>query len=283
MSYGFDICFNQEFKSIDEFESWMNEVLKQHKLHKVYNADSIGIRICQHGEVLQAVYANPEVKIALLKTVCLQILENLRQELDAEKEANRRQFEQAIESLFSVDNPDSRIFCASIKRQLNQFKLGRTYDVKEVIAEAYTRGIQQIESGKCIDNPLGWLRVTCINVIRELKRQQHKSDNPKFDQLPWTDGGIVYSDAMVQEDHLAIQTAARQLNSEDQLLLELRVIRGLSWKEVGDCLVDADGQHLKEGTARQRGARILEKLRLLYEEVRQDIQLPKDVPEPDSD
>jgi DNA-directed RNA polymerase specialized sigma24 family protein len=278
MPYEFDICFNQEFKSIEEFEGWMNDILKQRKLHKVYTADSLGVRICQHSEIFQAICANPTVKIALLKTICLEIIEDLRQEQDSEKEANRRNFEQAIQSLFSKDNPDSRIFCASITRQLRQFKLGRTYDSQEIITEAYTRGITLIDSGKSIDNPLGWLRRTCINVIRELKREQLTASKPKFDRQPWTDGGIVYSEVMVQEDHLAIQAAAKQLSSEEQLLLELRVIQDLSWKEVGEHLVDTDGQPLKEGTARQRGARVFEKLRILYDEIRQDIKVLDDSP-----
>lgn len=278
MPYEFDICFNQEFQSIEEFEGWMNETLKQHKLHKIHTADSLGIRICQHSEILQAIYANPTVKIALLKTIFLEIVESLRQEQDSEKEANRRNFEQDVQSLFSKDNPNSRIFCASITRQLKQFKLGQTYDAQEIITEAYTRGIALIDSGKCIDNALGWLRVTCINVIRELKREQLAASKPKFDRQPWTDGGIIYSEVMVQEDHLAIQAAAKHLSSEEQLLLEFRVIQGLSWKEVGERMVDADGQPLKEGTARQRGARVFERLRILYEEIRQDIKVPEDSP-----
>ena len=189
MTYQFKICFNKEFQSIEEFESWINGMLKQHNLNHLHTVDSIGICICQHGAILQAVYANPSVKIALLKTVFLEILDDLKQQsLDTGKEVNRRKFEQAIQSLFSKDNPDSRIYCASITRQLRQFKLGRTYDAQEIITEAYTRGITLIDGGKSINNPLGWLRVTCINVIRELQREQLTARKPKFDRQPWTDG-----------------------------------------------------------------------------------------------
>lgn len=271
MSYQFEICFNQEFKSLYEFEDWIKESLLQHGLHGEYTIDQVNCYIAQDCQVFQAASESPEVKIALLKTVCLEILETLQQNSNLEKKRNRQEFDAAIKVLFDGKSRDAQIFCASITRQLRQFRLGKTYDAKEIVAEAYTRGVRKIEAGETINNPLGWLRIACLNVIREFQRKQISLNKPKLDKDPWSPGGIVFSQLILQEDFLAIQKAVEELSPEEQQLLYLR-IEGLSWKSVGEQMPDP----LREGTARQRGARIFEKLERMYAEIREDIQLPED-------
>ncbi|MGD1930971.1 MAG: RNA polymerase sigma factor [Leptolyngbyaceae cyanobacterium] len=284
MSYKFKVRFNSEFKNIEEFNAWIKDSLARHEVNEKYTLDLIISCISQDCNVFQAASQASDVEVALLKTTFLEIIDYIKRNSRSDKERNRRKFDQAIQSLFDGSNENASNFFASITRQLYQFGLGRTYDAKEIIAEAYARGVKSINSGNNIHNPLGWVRRTALYVIREFKREQQRADNPKIVRLPWSPGGIVFSELMLEEDFLTVQTAVQQLSTEEQEILSQRIIEDLSWKEIGQNLLDSEGNPLKEGTARQRGARSLNKLRQLYEDLREDIQMPNDLDfsEPDA-
>lgn len=199
----------------------------------------------------------------------------MEKELPATSE--RQKFDQAIQALLDGTDADAPALIASVNRMLRQFRLAATYDVQEVITESYTRGIRRIESGKAIDNPRGWLRNTCLNVIREFKRTEIRADNPKIDMQPWASTSMVFSELILEEDFITIRAAAQHLNPEEKQLLRQRFIEGLSWKEISQKLCDPKGRSMKEGTARQRGARALKKLRHLYECIREDIDPSQDL------
>jgi RNA polymerase sigma factor (sigma-70 family) len=160
---------------------------------------------------------------------------------------------------------------------LRQFRLSGTYEAKDVIAEAYTRGVKQIMSGKLIDIPLAWLRGTCLRVISELKRKQLRSDNPKFDQESCLVEDVTLSEVMLREDLWALQLALKQLSLEEQELLYARIFKGLSWQEIGESMSHPSDLPLRAGTARQRGSRVLQKLRQHYYSIREDVLLPDTV------
>ncbi|MEM6866909.1 MAG: hypothetical protein AAF528_00795 [Cyanobacteria bacterium P01_C01_bin.121] len=284
MAYEFRIRFDSEFKNNEEFDNWIEDVLIRYEVDEKYTAELIRIFISQNCDVFQAASETSEVEVALLKTACLEIIDVIKRNSKSSKERNRQKFDRAIKPLFDGTDKNASNFLASVTRQLYQFGLGRTYDAREIISEAYTRGVKSIdESGKTIHNPLGWLRKTSLHVIREFKREQQRADNPKIDRLPWSPGDIVFSELMLEEDCLTIQAAIQQLSADEQAILSQRIIENLSWKEIGRNLLDSEGKPLKEGTARQRGARSLNKLRQLYEDLREDVQMPdgSDSTEPD--
>jgi len=282
MIYDFRVRFNSEFKNIEEFDAWIEDILARHEVDEKYTIELIRIFISQNCSVFQAASETSEVEVALLKTACLEIVDVIKRNSKSSKERNRQKFDRAIKPLFDGTDDNASNFLASITRQLYQFGLGKTYDAREIIAEAYTRGVKSIdESGKTINNPLGWMRRTCLNVIREFKREQERADNPRIDKLPWSPGGVVFSELIFEEDLLTIQNAVQQLSAEEQDLLFQRVIEGLSWKEIGRNIRDSNGKPLKEGTARQRGARSLSKLRQIYEALRDDIKMAEDFTPPD--
>lgn len=276
MLYGFRVRFDSEFKSIEDFHAWVEDLLVRYEVDEKYSIELISVFISQNCNVFQAASTFSEVEVALLKTACLEIVDVIKRNSKSSKERNRQNFDWTIQPLFDGTDDNASNFFASITRQLYQFGLGKTYDAREIVAEAYTRGVKSIEAGKTIHNPLGWIRRTCLNVIREFKREQERADNPKIDKLPWSPGGLVFSELMLEEDFLTIQTAVQQLSTEEQELLSKRIIEGLSWKEIGLSIRDSAGKSLKEGTVRQRGARSLKKLKQLYEDLREDIQIPDD-------
>jgi DNA-directed RNA polymerase specialized sigma24 family protein len=187
---------------------------------------------------------------------------------------SRAQFDQAVRSLFfDAQNPNSHALFAFVEGRLRQFRLSQAYEVRDILIEAYTRGVKQIESGRPIGLPLAWLRRTCLNIICEFHRKQKESPSPLFDDLPSEQCGNTISLLLVQEDLAVMRWAFKQLDAESQFLLHQRIVQGQSWHEVSEALVVAGGAELSEGALRQRGFKALKKLRQLYEDVRLEIEV----------
>jgi DNA-directed RNA polymerase specialized sigma24 family protein len=188
----------------------------------------------------------------------------------------KHKFDTAVQALFDGNNPEARSLWANVARTLRQFKLSGTYEVREVLAEAYTIGIRQIESGTIIEKPSAWMRATCLNRIRELSRKQRQASDPRWDREGLSPADAVLSKLILGEDLKALRLALENLSPADRALLHARFSLNQSWQEIGDSLPSSAGQRLNATAARQRGFRALQKLRQSYDEVRQEVQLTDD-------
>jgi len=271
MEHAFGICFDAEYPDIGSFELFIQESLTLHQLNGDHTVEYIIKQACNRYESSVDTTSIVKIRLAWLKTSCLEVISELSQ---AE---NRQKFDHAVQALFDDNDPDSLSFCASITRTLRQFRLSGTYEAKDVIAEAYTRGVKHINAGTRIDIPLAWLRGSCLHVISELKRKQLKSDKPKFDHADCITEDVVLCDMILQEDLWALQLALKKLSKEERQLLCVRIFKGLSWQEIGESISRPNALPLSPGTARQRGSRALQKLRQHYDSIREDVQLPDTV------
>lgn len=267
MEQTFEICFNTEYPDIGSFEQFVQESLVQHQLDRDHTVEGIIKRACERYKPTKSKKPIVKIHLAWLKTVSLEII------LELSQLKNRQKFDAAVQALFDDTDPDSLSFCASVTRMLRQLRLSGTYDAKEVISEAYTRGVKKITSGDRIDVPLAWLRGTCLRVTRELKYKQQRSDNPKFDPEDCMTENLVFSNLMLQEDLWALQLALQQLSLEEYRLLDARIFQCLSWEEVGELVLNPNNLPLSPGTARQRGSRALKKLRQNYHKIREKVKL----------
>jgi RNA polymerase sigma factor (sigma-70 family) len=245
---------------------FLQDLLEHYRLDQTYNARDILDTISQP-EAPSVPGTIDEIQIAFLKTSGLEIIEGL----DRKRIANRQKFNNAIEALFADHDPASRAFYANISRLLRQFRLNGTYEVRDVIATGFSLGVKSIEAGHLIENPLAWMRTTCLNVIRDLRKKQDKAENPKIDGELWEPGDGVFSSLMVQEDRQALKRAMATLTPEERQILCARFINQWSWKQVSQFL--SKDSPLPIGTVRQRGARTIVKLRKAYESVRDSIKL----------
>ncbi|MGP1375229.1 MAG: RNA polymerase sigma factor [Almyronema sp.] len=267
--HNYQICFDAEYPDISALESYIQSSLEQHRIAEHYSAEIIISEACHHHSQANTVGSITEIQTAWLKTKCIEIIQGLSYAY------HRQKFDRAVKALFDNTNPDALAFCASIKRLLYQFRLSGVYEVREIITEAYTRGVSKIDAGEPIQVPLAWLRTTCLNVVRDFKREQGKLNNPKFDGEAWSPGDTAFSALVLREDILSIQIAVQHLNPAEQQLICARIFRHLSWQEIGESLCDEQDLPLKPGTARQRGARALKKLRQHYELIRETVQMPE--------
>lgn len=185
-------------------------------------------------------------------------------------ETPRQRFDTAIRALLDSENPDVRSVFVYIQRLLFQFRLSQSYQAKDIIVEVYARGIKRIEMGEDIQIPLAWVRRAIYNVIRELRREFDRVKDYDLNLIPSPEQDLL-SSMMLCDDLKALRIALKLLNSDEQILLNLRVVEGLAWRDVGKALVLAGDSEQTEGRLRQRGYRALTKLRNLYERVRCEI------------
>lgn len=188
----------------------------------------------------------------------------------------RERFDAEFRALLDRDNPDARSIWTFVERTIRQYGL-HTYgtNADEILSETYSRGIRCIvEQGKPIDNPLGWIRLTAYNVIREMSRTRRRCVS--YESIVAVEFSLVSPGAMdslveqeeIDEDIQALQDALKQLAPKDREVLQWRHISGLSWWEVGERLADNGEKGLSEATLRQQGYRALVRLRKLFHSLR---------------
>jgi DNA-directed RNA polymerase specialized sigma24 family protein len=188
---------------------------------------------------------------------------------------SRRRLDAVFQDLFvkekeetKKENEEAKKLFAYLQRILYQFGIYKAYQPKDILAEVYARAVRFIERGGEIRLPLPWIRRTAYHIVRELKREMVRVADPDLEREPVWQGENSITGLMFREDWKAMQNAFEKLEVSEQNLLRCRVIRGLKWSEVNDCLVEFGEPRQSEHVLRQRGCRVLKKLRKIYEQDR---------------
>lgn len=188
----------------------------------------------------------------------------------------RENFDQRIQALFDLENPDAQSLFSFVQRHLYQFRMGNTYEVKDILVEVYARGVKLTETGVAIEIPTAWCRRTAYNVIREYRRELNDFKDWNIEQEPYLEGADALSEKIHAEDLQTIRLAFKRLEPEERRILHLRIVKKMSWREVGQCLVQTASPAHSENALRQKGFRALKKLRELYEEERKKLPIDLD-------
>ena len=178
----------------------------------------------------------------------------------------------AIEEILGKGNPVSYSTLTTIQRSLRQFHLTSRIETTEVLAEAYLRGKKFLRSGKMINNPHAWLKKTAFNIVREYSRKFRKYAAEPYDEQKTAEDPMTnLVDVQVIESDLAdLRQAIRLLAQEEPEaanLLYLKIIRGLSWQEIHDILLQTHQEVASLTTLRQRASRAKRRLRYLFHHV----------------
>ncbi|GAB4368026.1 MAG: hypothetical protein Kow00121_06790 [Elainellaceae cyanobacterium] len=263
MTTRFHLRFDDDSPDIESLKCFIQGSLERYHLSGIYETEDIIMKACDRKQ--EPIVPNSVVEIcsAWLKTTCIEIIKEL-----SKQRQNKQKFDIAIQALFDIRNPEAKSFWASVARMLRQFRLHNTYDVKEIVAEAYSRGIRKIESGTIIEKPLPWLRTTCLYVIHELRRKQDQVENPKLDPAGLILPDEALANLSLNEEIETIRLALAQLSPEEREILHARFVENRSWQEIGESLPGAAEHGLSANAARQRGFRILQKLRQIFEQIR---------------
>ena len=172
-----------------------------------------------------------------------------------------------IEVLLSPGSPTYKSLFISVTRWLKQYRISGLYSPPYIINEAYLRGENSIcKKGQKISNYLAWLRRTCFNIIREISRKEVKSLPLLIEPIEESRGNYTDNhdrDFNLDREMMCVKLAFQILEPEDQELLNLKIVDGLSWKDIRKEL-SLRGMNFTESALRKRKERALKKLRDHY-------------------
>ncbi|MEO0407361.1 MAG: sigma-70 family RNA polymerase sigma factor [Cyanobacteria bacterium P01_A01_bin.135] len=176
-----------------------------------------------------------------------------------------------VSRLLAVDGePRDRDLLLTIKRRLLQFGLLDFLSVEDVLHESFIRTQRAIvQRGTDIENIPAWLNRVSLNVIREQSRKVRA--NQRVCQRIGTDsetaGYFVESETFIERHSQYLEQLSSVLNSlsdREQNILELRLVKKYSWKEISDWLSQSESKPVTEAAARKRGERVLKKLKYVF-------------------
>lgn len=177
-------------------------------------------------------------------------------------------FRQYFEHLLKKDSPDSRRLCAVVSTMLYRFHLRQRHTVGDVLSEVFVRGLNYVGSGKKINSHGGWVRVTAYNVVREWSRAS-KKETMFLEEAYVVETAMADPDETDQQYRFAYQ-ALGQLPDFERKLVDLKVMKGLSWREVRQALVESGEPDVIEATLRKRKERAVKHMRQCYFELSRD-------------
>ncbi len=162
-----------------------------------------------------------------------------------------------------------------IRIMLNKFNLESDFDETEILIEAYRRAIDRLRSDPdyVMKNPCNWLKGTALNIIREISyckekdRRLRKKNNKDYKQQE-QNNLICSEDKDIDPRVENVIQAFQHLKAQDREILNLRIVQGLSWSDIGARLV-SEGQEPENNQKlnarlRQRCRRALKRLRDNY-------------------
>ncbi|TBR56655.1 hypothetical protein B4U84_28870 [Westiellopsis prolifica IICB1] len=171
----------------------------------------------------------------------------------------------------------------NVQARLRQFNMTNNYSPDVIIIETISRWDRNTKKGKQVPNVEAWMKLTALNCIRELHRQDHSAtaswkvnlcDPSTFETNPSLLKAVIAKSESSIEDEgedrwQQVREAMSKLPEDKRELLELRIVQELSWNEVAGYYA-SQGKDVKVATLRKRGERALEELReALLEMVRQ--------------
>lgn len=158
-----------------------------------------------------------------------------------------------------------------IKRSLRQFKLDGQLQESDILLDTYLRVRKKIESGEYIQNMPAYLNRVAFNIIREKSKKQKKSEDLHIRLI---NNGHGHANTTLGTDNsdsyqiTILIKALEELTSENFELIQLRIIKGLSWNQISDYINSSqDDENKKKVSAsalRKRGERALKSLREAY-------------------
>jgi RNA polymerase sigma factor (sigma-70 family) len=156
---------------------------------------------------------------------------------------------------------------AFIRRTLRQYNLETLHTENDILNETFLRALEKLDRQEVIANLQAWIRSTSLNVIREWSRTRCKTtsigDRDIADTVRTESPlDLLESDQNFNREVEALHSAFRKLQVLDQVILELKVIKGYSWEMVNQIL-QAEGFGCFSITAlRKRKQRSLSRLKI---------------------
>ena len=188
------------------------------------------------------------------------------------------EFERLFQEILRREHPYSYTVFTFVQARLKQFHLESRIEVEDIIIEAYIRGVRAIQNGKTINNPLSFLKGTCLNIIREKSRKLKKEIFIEPESINSTlkaiSNDFVRREA-IKDDLEILDKALKILQEENSIkykLLELKILQEMSWKEVRECLTTEEGCNISDSALRQRLTQVKKRLRRIFHKLHEQFE-----------
>jgi len=174
----------------------------------------------------------------------------------------KRRYDEEFSELLCPQSSSGRLLFVFIALTLRAFHLQSLYNEAYSLNESYIRGALFLGRGGEIRILSAWLKKTCYHIIRELHREQQRTQ-PLDDYLLDTQVSPIAPES-IEAELISLREAFKLLEPEDQLLLNLKITHGLPWKKIREIFKQEDLGDFTEQALRKRKERALIRLRKHY-------------------
>jgi DNA-directed RNA polymerase specialized sigma24 family protein len=154
------------------------------------------------------------------------------------------------------------VLYAFVRQQLQRYRLNGTYSENDIIHEMYIRWEKAIASGTEIRNIQPWMRGCCVNIVRELSRKHRQTYNLEDCEFIADIQPSALDIAELKEEIGLLQARFQNLKAIDQIILDLRIVKGYSWEKVRNILEEQGYGNFEVVSLRKRKERAMKTLRL---------------------
>lgn len=177
----------------------------------------------------------------------------------------KKQFWKKVAELFGVGNPRGIGLINFIRSRIEQTRV-KGWEEKDLLIEACIRAVGWIEENcEEIRHPTSFLRQVILNILREEVRKNVRREKMIHElKVEQFDDEVVDSDDEHQRALEHLHDSLKKLSSKDRVLIELRFVEKLSYKEIQEYLQER-GENIPQLDAlRQQMSRALKRLRREY-------------------
>jgi RNA polymerase sigma factor (sigma-70 family) len=183
----------------------------------------------------------------------------------------QKEFSRKVSTLLLPNHPSGTAFLNFIRHYFYVWHIHST-DPEDILTEAVYQGLKWIQTyQKPIDNPKAWLRVTCLNLMKNqmratvrdeklvtaLKEQSYETESPLLtaERFEWMD---------------QFYKAIDQLSPEEREVVQFRLIDLKTYEQIYHWLESRDGQAPDIPTIRKRYSRAVNRLKKIFPKVCQE-------------
>ena len=152
-----------------------------------------------------------------------------------------------------------------IDRWLKQFHLSSQIDCSDILTDTYFLARSEIQDkGVNIEKLPAWFKTVSFRMIRDLSKKSKNRDRAT-QRLIRNDEhfteNVIHLNDFDQTSINALVEASAKLKEEEFKILKLRIVQGLSWKEIKLRWAADTERELSEAALRKKGERALKHLR----------------------
>jgi len=183
----------------------------------------------------------------------------------------QKEFSLKVSNLLLPNHPSGTAFLNFIWHYLSIWNM-RDIDPKDILAEAVYQGLKYIQTNaQPIEIPEAWLRVTCLNLLKNQMRatiKYQKISECLKESSSETESPLTIAERFEWLDNF--YEAIKQLPPDEQELVQLRLFDERTYEQIYYWLKLRDGQAPDISTIRKRYSRAVIRLKKIFPAVYQD-------------